>query len=114
VKLDEVFMKSGWIVFLLVIFTVIITLFGVAENAFPQGDPYLKQPNSTEQYIDADQADLYFGTTPSPPTNPAWVRFLQDHGEWIFVVSIIGLFLCIGELTSKYTYRKNGTFDKKD
>ena len=73
-------MKAKWFV-VAMICVILITLVGVADNAYPRGVVYKAATEASSAKI-----------TPSPSYNPGWVRFFQNN-DWIVYPTGIGLLI---------------------
>jgi len=84
----------------LILCTVALTLLAVAYNAYPQGDSYPTEQWATLGNAASTEVPEY-ATTPSPKSNPGWVRFLQNNGEIIGIVSMLGLVISLISVTEQ-------------
>jgi hypothetical protein len=95
-------MKSKYLSIVgLIFFSIVLTLLAVAHYAYPQGVSYPTGrivSNDRDNTIIGREAPEY-ATTPSPKINPGWVRFLQNNGEIIGIVSILGWLISLINLT---------------
>jgi hypothetical protein len=102
-------MKSKYLSIVgLIFFSIVLTLLAVAHYAYPQGVSYptgRMVSNDRDNTIIGREAPEYT-TTPSPESNPSWVRFLQDNGEIIGIVSILGCVISIINLTERVKKEK--------
>lgn len=89
----------------LILCTIVLTLLAAAHYAYPQGISY-----PTGKWItrgDAIGTEVpEYATTPSPRSNPTWVRFLQNNGEIIGIVGILGFVICLINLTGQVKKKK--------
>jgi hypothetical protein len=90
-------LKHGRNVLLVIVFAVVLTLVTVAENAYPQGESY---PTGRWIARDVGPDRPEYAQTPSPSSNPTWVRVSQNN-DWIILVAIIGLLFNVVAITNK-------------
>ncbi|TRZ96644.1 MAG: hypothetical protein D4R82_00680 [Dehalococcoidia bacterium] len=80
--------------FIPIIFSVILlVMVGVANWCFPKGEPYYT--GEYEELYDGQVVRPEIEFTPSPKSNPDWVRFFQDNSGMLFVCSMAGFILAM-------------------
>lgn len=82
--------RWNWLQWLLFVAIVgIVALFVSASWCFPQGRAY-----QTDEWVERydRQGGWAWETEPSPESNPAWVRFIQDNDG----LTLFALFTCVG------------------
>ena len=82
----------------LILCTIVLTLLALAHYAYPQGESYPTGRWTTLGNAAGTEVPEY-DTTPSPKSNPSWVRFLQSNGEIIGIVSMLGCVISLINLT---------------
>ncbi len=83
----------------LIVSTVILTSVAVANWTYPQGERF--PTGRYEQLYNELMERPEYATTPSPESNPTWVRILQDNSEIISLVFVIGWFISLIVLFNK-------------
>lgn len=93
-------MKSKYLSIIgLILCAIVLTLLAVAHYAYPQGESYPTGKWTTLGDAVGTEVPEY-ATTPSPESNPGWVRFLQNNGEIIGIVGMFGLLFLLVSLTN--------------
>jgi hypothetical protein len=91
-------MKSKYLSIIgLILCAIALTLLAVAHYAYPQGQSYPTGKWTTSGGAAGTEVPEY-AATPSPESNPGWVRFLQNNGEIIGIVGMFGLLFSLVRL----------------
>jgi len=93
--------KWNWLQWILFSFIVIIIAMVIGANwCFPKGEAYQTREFGWSEY---SGSGYFWDTEPSPESNPAWVRFIQDNSEsiWVVLPICLGLGILIYRETSK-------------
>ncbi len=84
---------------------IVLTLLAVAHNAYLQGESY--QIGKWTTLGDAVGTEVpEYAATPSPESNPDWVRLLQNNGEIIGIVGMFGLLFSLVRLIDRKKTKK--------
>ncbi len=86
--------------FLGVLFLSVLISITWANYGYPQGKIDYSSGH-IEEYNDGRTTKWAYDLYPSPASNPALVRFLQDEGESLIIISLFGIAI------SAYYYLKN-------
>lgn len=89
----------------LILCTIVLTLLFVAHYAYPQGESYPTGKWTTLGDAAGTGVPEY-ATTPSPESNPGWVRFLQNNGEIIGIAGVFGLLFSLVRLIDRKKTKK--------